>query len=514
MLRLHIILSAILLSALLVTDLFSRPSLAIYDPLHEPNNKVGVHILSPDELESATKLVNNNNQGQWGYVTVPIQAWDHDLEKWTRFMKKAKELKVIPLIRIATTVNDVNWQEPNSYDLIDFANFLNDLPWPVENRYVIIFNEVNRADEFGGVLSPERYTDILNNAIEIFKARSEKFFILPAGLDNAAPNLPGYIRWSDYLLRMYNHNSEIFNKIDGWTSHAYPNPAFSAQPFKSGSNKIDSFKSDLKYLRNFTAKKLPVFITETGWNSDVLRQDTIGEYYNFAFVHVWSDPQVVAVTPFLLRAGVPPFDKFSLLDKHGHPTSAYLSIQKFATTGLPRIEPEPTPTPTPTPTLSATPDLTSIPTISVASEVLASESLSPAESKQMNFLERMIHLISTFFTHTPFDTEVLVGDQMYQTEVVSSATDMQIGLSKYSSLSDHQAMLFQFPDQRERTFWMKDMKFDIDIAWIKNGKVVGVTRGLSANPKELLPSPGIVDMVLEVNPDSGIKVGDTITVKK
>ena len=56
---------------------------AIYDPLSVPNNRVGVHVLSPDELESATKLVNNDGEGEWGYITVPIQAGDRDKTKWT-----------------------------------------------------------------------------------------------------------------------------------------------------------------------------------------------------------------------------------------------------------------------------------------------------------------------------------------------------------------------------------------------------------------------------------------------
>ncbi|KKT35720.1 MAG: hypothetical protein UW23_C0012G0027, partial [Candidatus Collierbacteria bacterium GW2011_GWA1_44_12] len=122
-----------------------------------------------------------------------IQSTDRDRIKWQKFLDKCKELKVIPLIRVATVPEGLSWVEPNDYDLIDFANFLGDLKWPLANRYVIFFNEVNRSDEYGGLVNPEIYADILANAYDIFKNVSTDFFILPAGLDNAAPNAKGYI---------------------------------------------------------------------------------------------------------------------------------------------------------------------------------------------------------------------------------------------------------------------------------------------------------------------------------
>ncbi|KKT34448.1 MAG: hypothetical protein UW23_C0038G0006, partial [Candidatus Collierbacteria bacterium GW2011_GWA1_44_12] len=107
-----------------------------------PNNKVGIHILFPEEIENAAKLVNNDYKGSWGYVTIPIQSTDRDRVKWQKFLDKCKDLKIIPLIRVATVPEGTSWVEPNDYDLIDFANFLGDLKWPIANRYVIFFNEV------------------------------------------------------------------------------------------------------------------------------------------------------------------------------------------------------------------------------------------------------------------------------------------------------------------------------------------------------------------------------------
>lgn len=476
----------------------ASPVAAIYDPLAVSNNKVGIHILDPSELEEASKLVNNNGTAQWGYVTVPIQATDRNREKWILFMQRCKELKIIPIIRIATFGQGASWVKPENLDLTDFANFLNDLPWPTKNRYIIVFNEVNRADEYGGALSPEHYTDVLNHAIDIFKARSDKFFIMPAGLDNAAPNNHIFMRWDTYLTRMYQHNKEIFNKIDGWVSHAYPNPGFQSTAAASGENKIDSFKYDLKLLNKFTGKKLPVFITETGWSSYKVMPDTIADMYNHAFLNTWSDNQIVAVTPFLLRAGAPPFDQFSLIDKDNKQTPAYLAIASFATEGKPELEPEPTPIPQ----QITVPDTLAL--------VQGAQSSQP--KYETNIFQKIFSFLSNIFKDQA--NTVKVGGKTYKTETVTSRQDQAVGLAKYQSLPPDQAMLFPMPAPTVAHFWMKNMSFDIDIIWIKDGKVIGVTQGLAKEPEKILSSPDIVDHVLEVNINSGIKEGDGVKINQ
>lgn len=311
--------------------------LAISDPLAVPNNKIGIHILFPDEVESASKLVNNDRSGAWGYVVVPIQSTDRDHLKWQKFMDNCQKLQVIPIIRVATTATGPHWDPPNEFDLLDFSNFLNDLKWPTQNRYIIFFNEVNRADEFGGEVSPEKYADSLNLAIDIFKSKSEDFFILPAGLDNAASDKKTSLKWNLYLDRMHQRRPDIFNKIDGWVSHAYPNPDFSARPDLKGENKINSFETDLAYLKKYTSKNLPVFITETGWSNKYLSDHQISLYYQFAFDKVWNHPQIVTVAPFLLNAQDGPFKQFSFLDENHNLKEFAAELSSRSTRGEPKI---------------------------------------------------------------------------------------------------------------------------------------------------------------------------------
>ena len=66
---------AILLTSGVLLLLSIKPVQALYDPRTVENNKAGVHILDPSEIDSAARLVNSNG-GDWGYLTIPIQPTD------------------------------------------------------------------------------------------------------------------------------------------------------------------------------------------------------------------------------------------------------------------------------------------------------------------------------------------------------------------------------------------------------------------------------------------------------
>jgi|SRR5579885_1934283 len=325
----------LLLSILLYSFFFliPRPTFAIVDPLSVPNNKIGISILFASELQQAAQLVNGNG-GQWGYVTIPIQWGDRDIVKWQNFMDEAKQLHVIPILRLSTEGDYFNtqvWRKPLLSDLLDFANFLNSLNWPVKNRYVIVFNEVNRADEWGGSVDPAAYAQLLSNAVKIFKARSPDFFIISAGLDNAAPNQgTEYMNEYDFMRAMNDAVPGIFGQVDGLASHSYPNPGFSQPPDTSNQTGTASFSFEEQLAKNLGGKDLPVFITETGWSNDAVSEQTIVDYYQQALQNVWNDSYIVAITPFLLNAQDGPFTQFSFLDAGGQFSKEYQFFQNLA----------------------------------------------------------------------------------------------------------------------------------------------------------------------------------------
>ncbi len=323
--------------------LFLTPtkSYAVENPLRTMNNKIGIHILFDDELPDAAKLINTTG-GDWGYVVIPIQSGDKDLIKWQKFMDTAAKFHVIPIIRLATEGDYFNtkvWRKPDFLDIIDFSNFLDSLNWPTKNRYIIVFNEVNRGDEWGGVANPAEYAQLLSYAVSVFKSKTQDFFVISAGMDNAAPDAPpSYMNEYTYMRAMQDAIPGVFNQIDGFASHSYPNPGFAQPPTVKTDKSIASFSFERDLIKTYRNSDIPVFITETGWNAPSISEDTKASYLQEALDTVWNDPGIVMVAPFLLRAGDGPFKGFSFMDVNGQTTKQYEMLKKlYKVRGLPSL---------------------------------------------------------------------------------------------------------------------------------------------------------------------------------
>lgn len=291
---------------------------AASDPRSVPNNKVGINILSPEsEVEDAKTLVNTN--GDWGYVVVTIAKNERDTGRWQNFLNQTNKYHLIPIIRLATEFDAQNgyWRKPDENDAKDWANFLSKLYFPTKNRYIQIYNEVNRDSEWGGSVDPSSYAKELSKTFDVLKSKSDDFFILNAPLDLALQNSKISMDASEFFKEMEISVPGIFKKLDGWASHSYPNPDFSSSPDKLGRTGINGYDWELSQIIPFTqGKNLPVFITETGWKREEgsslgLNEDQISDYYKEAFSKIWNDDRVVAVAPFVLGYPEPLFNQFS-----------------------------------------------------------------------------------------------------------------------------------------------------------------------------------------------------------
>jgi hypothetical protein len=195
---------------------------------------------------------------------------------------------------------------------VDFANFLNDLDWPTKNRYVVVYNEPNHSNEWGGSVDPGDYGRVLTETIEVFKERNEDFYMMMAGLDAAAPNSgTEHMNWKSFVYQMNRSYPQALMKIDGWNSHSYPNPAFSSSPYQTHDHSIISYRYENEYVKYLTGRSLKLFITETGWSNEWLSDYKIASYLRTAVEEVWSDSDIVAITPFVMFAGAGPFEPFS-----------------------------------------------------------------------------------------------------------------------------------------------------------------------------------------------------------
>ncbi|HQM16004.1 MAG TPA: hypothetical protein PLM16_02230 [Candidatus Woesebacteria bacterium] len=293
-------------------------------------SKLGVHLLSPGDLDYAVRLLKlPDNSDKWHYVTIPLAVKDlSDLKLWQDFFRRCQEMKLIPIVRLATTVENGSWQRPTRFQIVRSFDFLNQLPWPTDERLVIAYNEVNHAKEWGGAVDPLSYTHVLEFVLNWAHTEQANYKILPAAMDLAAPNSTQTREAFSYLSEMLQINPWIFDHIDFWNSHSYPNPGFSASPTNSGQNSLRGFQHELNFIKNRVNRDLEVFITETGWVDNRVTRPWLSQYYLYAVQHVWSDERVKGVTPFLIRGAPGPFAQFSFFDDQDLPTPIFKAVQE------------------------------------------------------------------------------------------------------------------------------------------------------------------------------------------
>lgn len=85
------------------------------------------------------------------------------------------------------------------------------------------------------------------------------------------------------------------------------------------------------------------------------------------------------------------------------------------------------------------------------------------------------------------------------------------GLSGREGLDTDAGELFVFDKSDFYPFWMKDMKFALDIIWINNDRVVDVVTLPPPSPNQLVPATHVplvrADSVLEVNAGKASQLG-------
>lgn len=320
------------LIVLFATFLFSGSAhvSAAENPLNVPNNKFGIHITSEKDLSDAAKLVNSNG-GDWGYVTFVITEKERDSNRWQQVFDKMRKLHLIPIVRIATKADGENWEIPKEEEIEKWITFLDSLNWVTQNRYVIVGNEPNHAKEWGGKLDPEAYAVYLRKFAEGLHRSNQDYFVMPAGFDASASTTRETIDEAIFIKRMLKEEPDLFDNIDGWSSHSYPNPDFAGKATDSGRGTIWTFDWEMDYLKSLGIyKEFPIFITETGWSNQKTNEDDIGSMYKYAFENVWSDKRIVAVTPFILDYPNEPFSEFSWKKGDGSFYSYFNNLEKIA----------------------------------------------------------------------------------------------------------------------------------------------------------------------------------------
>lgn len=112
--------------------------------------------------------------------------------------------------------------------------------------------------------------------------------------------------------------------------------------------------------------------------------------------------------------------------------------------------------------------------------------------------------------------EISIGVKTWVVDIADTEASRSLGLSGRDSLCGACGMLFRFDALGKYDFWMKNMRFPLDFAWIREGRVVFLERNVPVGASIVLTPDESADSVLEVNAGdlSGVSVGDPVFVKE
>jgi uncharacterized membrane protein (UPF0127 family) len=115
--------------------------------------------------------------------------------------------------------------------------------------------------------------------------------------------------------------------------------------------------------------------------------------------------------------------------------------------------------------------------------------------KQLSFKTKTYPLLLIFLYVIGCDTgrdnqenikTLEVGSQTIEVEIADTPQEWEMGLSYRDTLQENHGMLFVFPDESRRVFWMKGCNFDIDVAYIE---ATGTINEIITMKKEPLNTP-------------------------
>ncbi len=133
----------------------------------------------------------------------------------------------------------------------------------------------------------------------------------------------------------------------------------------------------------------------------------------------------------------------------------------------------------------------------------------------LSYLQTKSKVIEKSIDHEYGRRSIKIADETISVYLAESEEEKRLGLSIFEELEADRGMLFEYDQPGKPAFWMKDMSFDIDMVWIRNDIIVGITPNVSrySQSARYIPEQEI-DTVLEVNAGyckrNKIEVGDSV----
>lgn len=115
---------------------------------------------------------------------------------------------------------------------------------------------------------------------------------------------------------------------------------------------------------------------------------------------------------------------------------------------------------------------------------------------------------------------ITIGKNKLKTWVMDTPSKQAEGMMflKDADVAKDDAMIFVFPDSRERSFWMRNTLISLDIAYVNEKKVIISTSTMKARDETGVPSKGSAMYAIEMKHGAfqrlGIKKGQTVGIPK
>ena len=122
-----------------------------------------------------------------------------------------------------------------------------------------------------------------------------------------------------------------------------------------------------------------------------------------------------------------------------------------------------------------------------------------------------VFFLAVYVTRSGPDSSIVIQTPRgsIRAMVASSSAEQELGLGGRDTLPRDEGMLFPFPYPGDYGFWMKDMRFPIDIVWIlSNKRVVSVTADVRPDTYPAIFYPPLaISYVLELDAGAADEFG-------
>jgi len=122
--------------------------------------------------------------------------------------------------------------------------------------------------------------------------------------------------------------------------------------------------------------------------------------------------------------------------------------------------------------------------------------------------------------HLPIEARAWLGNQWIYLEVAKTHSQQALGLMYRDCLSTDRGMLFPFDPPQPVSFWMKNVRLNLDMLFVRNGTIVEIAH--NTPPCQTLPCPTYgtaepIDQVIELLGGTaqslGVAIGDVVTIE-